>query len=132
MRKLLPEKEKVFHLHEYAIWKEEDPFYGYMSWDAKDDKLTWVSGRGMILEDVLCLTSIASSGEEETFKTKLDVEFELNQLPKWDQTKYYCIILGGELAVLPQYCETGEPVKTGEEDYDTVREMLRQHRATLP
>ncbi len=131
MRKLLPEKEKVFHLHEYAVWEGEDEFYGYMSWDDKEDKLTWISGKGMILEDVLCLTSIASEGEEETFKTKLDVEFELNQLPKWDKTKYYCIIVGGEQAVLPQDCETGKRVKKGEEDYDTVKEMLEKHGVTL-
>ncbi len=131
MRKLLPEKEKVFHLHEYAVWEGEDEFYEYMSWDDKQDKLTWVSGKGIIIEDVLCLASITSEGDEKNFKTKLEVELELNRLPKWDKTKYYCAIVGGELAVLPQYCETGEPVKKEKEDYNAVRRMLRKHGAIL-
>jgi hypothetical protein len=131
MRKLLPDKSSVFQLQEYAVWENEDGSYEYMSWDDKSDELTWVSGKGMIIEDVLCLTSIASEGNEETFETKLDVEFELNQLPKWDKTQYYCVVLGGELAVLPQYCETGKPVKKEEEDYNAVKEMLRKHGATL-
>jgi hypothetical protein len=131
MRKLLPDKEKVFHLHEYAVWEGEDEFYGYMTWNDKGEVLTYVTGKGMIIEDVLCFASIASEGDEATFKTKPDVDFELNQLPKWDKTKYYCAIIAGEFAALPQYCETGKPLKKGEEDYNAVKEMLEKHGAVL-
>jgi hypothetical protein len=59
------------------------------------------------------------------------VDFELNQLPKWDKTKYYCAIIAGEFAALPQYCETGKPLTKGEEDYNAVKEMLEKHGAVL-
>jgi hypothetical protein len=131
MRKLLPDKEKVFHLHEYAVWKGEDAFYGYMAWDDKGEVLTWVTGKGMIIENVLCLAAIASQGDEGTFKTKQEVEFELNKLPKWDKTKYYCAIIAGEFAAMPQYCETGKPLKKEEEEYKALKEMLVKHGAEL-
>jgi len=131
MLKLLPGKKNVFHLHEYAVWEGEDEFYGYMTWDDKGEMLTYATGKAMIIEDVLCLASIASGGDETNFKTKPEVESELNQFPKWDKTKYYCAIIAGEFAALPQYCETGKPLKKGEEEYNALKEMLEKHGAAL-
>jgi len=131
MRRLLPEQKEVFHLQEYAVWKNENGTYEYMAWDAKTDKLRWIKGDAMIVEDVFCVKGITSEGEEETFETKLDVKFELNLLPKWEKTKYYCAVLGNQQAALPQYCETGEPVKTGEDDYNTVKQTLRKYGVIL-
>jgi hypothetical protein len=131
MRRLLPDKGKVFHLHEHAIWESEDGTYEYMSWDEKDDTLSWINGKAFIIGDVLCLAPILSDGEEEIFNSKLDVEFELNQRPKWDKTKYYCVIIVAQIAAMLQYCDTGEAVELGGDDYNTVKEMLREAGADL-
>ena len=85
----------------------------------------------MIVEDVFCLKSIESDGEEKNMETRLDVEFELNQFPKWDKTKYYCVVLGDQAATLIQYCETGEAVKKEDEDFAAAREMLAKHKLIL-
>ena len=131
MRKLLPEKRKVFHVQEHAVWENEDGTYEYMTWDTKPKKLSWISGRAVILEDVLCLTIVASEGEEKTFQSWQDIEFELNKLPKWDKTKYYCVVIGGTQATLIKHCETGTPLKGEEEDFRAAALMLEKHGVEL-
>ena len=131
MRKLLTDKENVFHLQEYAVWRNENGTWEYMAWDDKGGNLIWIGGGAMIVEDVFCLLSIESDGEEENVETKLDVEFELNQLAKWEKTKYYCVVLGRQLATLIQYCETGKPVKPEDEDYQAAKKMLAKHGVML-
>lgn len=131
MRRLLPEKENVFHLQGYAVWRNENGTYEYMAWDDKGEKLTWMRGSAMIVEDVFCLKSIESEGEDEGMETKLDVAFELNQFPKWEKTKYYCVVLGEHAATLIQYCDTGEAVKKEGEDFTAAKEMLAKHQIML-
>jgi hypothetical protein len=131
MRKLLPGKEKVFHLHEYAVWEGEDEFYGYMAWDTKAEKISWISGKAIIVGDVFCLTLVTSEGDEEDLQSPQDLASELSKLPKWDKTKYYCVIVGGTRATLIKYCETGEPLKAGEEDLKATEEMLKKNGITL-
>jgi hypothetical protein len=131
MRKLLVDKDNVFQLGEHAVWENEDGSYDYMTWDTKPEKLSWISGKAVILEEVLCLTIIASEGEEETFQSRQDLEFELNKLPKWDKTKYYCVVIGGTRATLIKYSETGTPLKSEEEDFKAAKQMLEKHGVML-
>jgi hypothetical protein len=131
MRKLLPDKGNLFQLQEHAVWENEDGSYEYMAWDPKPEKLSWISGKAIIVEDVLCLTRVVSEGEEENLQSPQDLASELSKLPKWDKTKYYCIIVGGTRATLIKYCETGEPLKAGEEDFKAAEEMLKKNGITL-
>ena len=127
MRKLLLEKETVFHLQEHAVWENDDGSYEYRSWDSKSEALTWLSGIAIVVENLLCLTVPRSEGEEESIKSIQEVEFELNRLPKWDKTKYYCVlVLGGKVAALIKHCDTGEPLEAGEKDYNTAKMMLEK------
>ena len=132
MRKLLLEKDKVFHLQEHAVWKNDDGSYNYMSWDSKPEKLTWVSGIAIVVENLLCLTVPQSEGEEESMQSIQEVEFELNKLPNWDKTKYYCVlVLGGSIAALIKHCDTGEPLEAGEKDYISLERLLEKFGTTL-
>ncbi|MBW2173858.1 MAG: hypothetical protein JRF64_04310 [Deltaproteobacteria bacterium] len=131
MRKLLVDKDNVFQLQEHAVWQNEDGSNDYMAWDTKPDKLSWYGGKAVIIEDVLCLTAIASEGEEENFKSVQEVELELNKLPKWDKTKYYCVVIAGSEATLIKYCETGKPLESGEADFNAAKEMLQKEGVRL-
>jgi hypothetical protein len=131
MRKLLVDKDNVFQLQEYAVWENEDGSNDYMTWDTKPEKLSWISGKAVIIEDVLCLTVIASEGEEENFKSVQEVEFELNKLPKWDKTKYYCVVIGMTEATLIKYSATGTLLESKEEDFKAAKEMLQKNGVTL-
>jgi hypothetical protein len=131
MRKLLVDKDNVFQLQEHAVWQNEDGSNDYMAWDTKPDKLSWFRGKAVIIEDVLCLTAIASEGEEENFKSVQEVELELNKLPKWDKTKYYCVVIAGSEATLIKYCETGKPLESGEAGFKAAKEMLQKEGVRL-
>ena len=131
MRKLLVDKDNVFQLQEHAVWQNEDGSNDYMAWDTKPDKLSWYGGKAVIIEDVLCFTAIASEGEEENFKSVQEVELELNKLPKWDKTKYYCVVIAGSEATLIKYCETGKPLESGEADFNAAKEMLQKEGVRL-
>lgn len=127
MRKLLAHKEGVYHLDEYAIWQNEDETYQYKAWDANGEKLSWISGQAKVIEDVFCLMSITSSGQEESIETDLELKVKLHQLPKWDKTKYYCVVVGDKQAALIKYCNTGKSLDIEEGDYNAAKEMLREH-----
>ena len=114
-------------MQEYAIWHNEDGSYQYKAWDTKDEKLSWISGQARIIEDVFCLMSITSEGEEESVETKFELKVELDQLPRWDKTKYYCVVIGNQQAALIKYCNTGKSLKIGQDDYNAAKEMLRKH-----
>ena len=131
MRKLLPDKGNLFQLQEHAVWENEDGSYEYMAWDPKPEKLSWISGKAIIVEDVLCLTRVISEGEEENLQSRQEVESELNKLPKWDKTKYYCVILGGTRATLIKDSATGTLLKSGEEDFEAAERMLKKNGVTL-
>lgn len=131
MRKLLIDKDNVFQLHEHAIWENEDGSFDYMAWDSKPKKLSWISGKAVILEDVLCLTVVASEGGEENLKSLQEVESELKKLPKWDKTKYYCVVIGGTMATLIKHCATGKPLKREEEEFRAAASMLEKHGVKL-
>jgi len=127
MIKLLADKEKVYHLQEYAVVENDDGTYEYVAWDSNDEKLSWIRGRAVILGDVLGLTSITSEGEEESIETLLELKYELGQLPNWDKTKYYCAITLERHGGLVKYCDTGKFVKKGEQEYNTVQATLASH-----
>jgi hypothetical protein len=131
MRKLLIDKENVFQLGEHAVWENEDGSYDYMTWDTKPEKLSWISGKAVILEEVLCLTVIASEGEEESFQSPQEIEFELNKLPKWDKTKYYCVVIGMTEATLIKYSKTGTLLESEGEDFKAAQEILHKNGVTL-
>jgi hypothetical protein len=131
MRKLFADKDFIYHLQEHAILENEDGTYEYVAWDTKGEKLSWIQGQAIVIEDVLCLISLTSEGEEESIETPLELEYELNQLPKWDKTKYYCVVVGGQQAALLKYCETGEPLDEGENEYSVVKELLHKHGVRL-
>jgi hypothetical protein len=133
MRKLLADKEHVYHLHEYAILENGDGTYDYMAWETNKESrtLTWIRGESSILDDVLCLRSIASEGEEEAIKTSEELSDELQSLPKWDKTKYYGVIIADSSAGRMNYCETGRPVQKDGEDYQTIKNRLVKHGVRL-
>jgi hypothetical protein len=131
MIKLLADEKAAYHLQEHAIVENEDGTYEYVSWDLKGDKLFWIRGGAIILEDVLGLTSITSEGEEEDIETQLELKYELSQLPTWHKTKYYCVITGAQYGTLLKYCDTGDFVKKEEQDYEMIRKKLAAHRVTL-
>ena len=131
MIKLLADEKSVYHLQEHAIIEKEDGTYEYVSWDSKDDKLSWIRGKAIIMEDVLGLTSITSEGEEKDMDTQLELKYELNQLPAWDKTKYYCVIAGAQFGSLLKCCDTGDFVKKGEEEYKTIQDRLAPHGVKL-
>jgi len=131
MRKLLTDEKSVYHLQEHAIVEKDDGTYEYVSWDSKRDKLSWIRGGAIILENVLGLTSITSEGEEKGIETQLELKYELGQLPAWDKTKYYCVITGAQYGSLLKYCDTGDFVKKGEQDYKMIQKKLAAHGVTL-
>ena len=75
--------------------------------------------------------SITSEGQEESVETKFELKVELHQLPKWDKTKYYCVVIGDQEAALIKYCNTGKSLEIGQDDYNATREMLRKHGLVL-
>ena len=127
MTKLLADKERAYHLQEYAIWQNEDGTYQYKAWDSKDEKLSWITGAARIVEDVLCVMSITSEGEEEGIETEFELKVELHQLPKWDKTKYYCVVVAEQEAALIKYCDSGKSLEIGEDDYNAAKGMLLKH-----
>ncbi len=131
MRRLLEQEKTVYHLQEHAIVENEDGTYEYVAWDSKSDKLSWIRGRAIILGDVLGLVSIASEGEEETIETPLELKYELSQLPPWNKTKYYCVITQARFGSLLKYCDTGNFVKKGEQEYQEVQKKLAAQGVTI-
>jgi hypothetical protein len=129
--KLLADEKTVYHLQEHVIVEKKDGTYEYVSWDSKNDKLSWIRGRAVILGDVLGLTTITSEGEEEAIETPLELKYELSQLPDWDKTKYYCVITQASYGGLVKYCDTGHFVKKGEQEYKTVQEKLATHGVAI-
>jgi hypothetical protein len=133
MRKLLADKKHVYHLHEYAILENGDGTYDYIAWetDKESGKLKWIRGESSILDDILCLRSIASEGEEEAIKTSEELSDELQSLLRWDKTKYYGVIVDEKYAGRFNYCKTGRPVQKGGEDYLTIKDRLVKHGIRL-
>jgi hypothetical protein len=131
MIKLLADEKAAYHLQEHAIVENEDGTYEYVSWDLKGDKLFWIRGGAIILEDVLGLTSITSEGEEKGIETQLELKYELGQLPVWDKTKYHCVITGAQYGSLLKYCDTGDLVKKEEQDYKMIQKKLAAQGVTL-
>jgi len=127
MTKLLDDKENAYHLQEYAVWQDDDGTYQYKAWDSKEEKFSWIIGKAEVVDDVFCLMSITSEGQEESIETEFELKVELQQLPKWDKTKYYCVVLGDKRAGVIKYCDTGEWVKIDQDDYGAVKQMLQNH-----
>ena len=134
MRRLLPNDKTVYSLQEYAIVHVEDEKFEYVAWDDKKetDGLLWIRGPAVIVEDFLCLISITADGEEENVDSRLELKYELGQLPEWDKTKYYCVVLGGNIATLMKYCGTGNPIKKGSQEFKNAQEMLQKNGIAPP
>jgi hypothetical protein len=74
-----------YRLAEYKIIERED---GYISWEAHSGFCSLKAGRGFINGDILFLEPGQTSEENGFLKGEfLD---QLNRLPKWGKTKYYC------------------------------------------
>ena len=133
MKKLIDEKKAAYHLQEHLILENEDGTFEYMSWhmDPKTGKLSWIQGKAAMMNDALFLEGITSEGDEKAIETEMELKYELNQLPKWDNTKYYGVIVDGISAGRMQYSETGAPVQKNEEDYQELKNMLREHGVSL-
>jgi len=133
MKELLSNSKHAYHLSEYLILENEDGAYEYMTWqpDEKTKKLSWIRGEAEILGDVLGLTRITSEGVEESMETPLEVNYEFDQLPKWDKTKYYCVIMLGQNAGILCYSETGSRVDENGEDYKTAGDILKEQGVVL-
>jgi len=130
----LADEGPLYHLQEYAILENKDGNHEYIAWDIdkKTGKLNWLRGPAVVLEDTLCLSGITSDGEEKNFETILEVKVELEQLPEWDKTRFFCVVLRGGMASLLKYCGTGNFAKKGSQEYKTVQNMLSKHGVTLP
>jgi hypothetical protein len=128
---LLADQEHVCNLQEYAILENDDGTYEYVTWDARGEKLSWIRGQAAILEDVLCLRNITSEGKEERLDSPLEVKYELNQLPKWNKTKYYCVVIGEKQAALVKQCDTGELLDPDSKEYCAVRKMFEKFGVAL-
>jgi hypothetical protein len=131
MKELIPNPEKAYHLQQYAIMENEDGAYEYVGWDVdsglkKTEQLSWLKGRAAIVADILCLGSITSEGKEEEVETKLELDFQLRKLPRWDKSKYYCVVLGGRQASLLKSADTGDLIDSDAPEYAEAQEKLKQ------
>lgn len=131
MRKLLAGEKSAYHLQDYAILENKDGAYDYMAWDFETEKPSRIRGEAIILGEVLGLTSITSEGQEESIETLLELKYELHQLPAWDKTKYYCVITQPRYGSLLKYCDTGNFVMKGSQEYEMVQEKLAAHGVTI-
>ena len=134
MIETLHDKQTTYYLQNYAILKNEDNTYEYVCWDPdrKTGDFSWIRGNAAVLEDILCFGSIISDGKEETVETRLELDYELQKFPKWDKTKFFCVVLGGSQASLLKFCDTGDFAKKGTEEYKTAQETLKKHKVNLP
>jgi hypothetical protein len=130
MIELLADEKKVYHLYDHAIVENENGTYEYVAWDSKSEKLSWIRGEARILGDVLSLTSITAEGEEKSIETSLELRYELQQLPKWDKTKYYCVVIQ-QYGGLLKYCDTGEFVMKGKQEYEMIKKELAEYKVFL-
>ncbi|MBW1856475.1 MAG: hypothetical protein JRD47_03800 [Deltaproteobacteria bacterium] len=134
MIKSLLDRQNTYHLQNYAILENEDNTYEYVGWDPdkKTKEFSWIRGKAAVLDDILCFGSITSDGKEEAIETQLELDYELQKFPKWDKTKYFCVVLGGSDASLLKFCDTGDFAKKGTEEYKTAQESLKKYRVNLP
>ncbi len=134
MIKSLLDRQSTYHLQNYAILENEDNTYEYVGWDPdkKTGEFAWIRGNAAVVDDILCFGSITSDGKEEVIETQLELDYELQKFPKWDKTKYFCVVLGGSHASLLKFCDTGDFAKKGTEEYKTVQETLKKHGVNLP
>jgi len=134
MRRLLPNEKNLYHLQEYAIVQKDDTNYEYVAWEAdkQTDELSWIRGIAVVVEDILCLAMINADGKEEEMDSMLELNYELGQLPEWDKTKYYCVVVAASLASLAKYCGTGNPLKPGSQEFKKVQEMLERNGIVPP
>jgi hypothetical protein len=133
MEKFFAEEGTVYRLQEYAILEKGDGVFEYKAWPKtpRSDKLTWIRGFAVPVEDYLCLTSIQTEGDEEDIETELELKVELEQLPEWDKTKFFCVVVAGIEASLLKYCGTGNLVKKGSEEYKIAQEKLKEQGLKL-
>jgi hypothetical protein len=129
----LAEEGPVYHMQEYAIVKKKDGNYEYVAWnmDKKKGRFCWLRGPVLILEDTLCLTGISSEGDEQTVENDFELQIELAQFSKWEKTKYYCALVGGNMASLLKSCHDGKFIDEDSQEYKTVQEMFKKHDITL-
>jgi len=134
MQKFFSEEGTTFRLQDYTILEKKDGTYQYKGWskDTKTGKLTWITGEAVPVEDILCLTSIQADGEEQDIETELELKVKLEELPEWEKTKYFCVVVIGTEASLLKYCGTGNFVKKESQEYKTAHEKLKKRGINLP
>ncbi|SPD73564.1 hypothetical protein PITCH_A190140 [uncultured Desulfobacterium sp.] len=76
--------ELNFRLQKYQIILNAD---GHVLWKTYAGPSTGIGGTGIILEDILF---IGSPQNEQSNFTKRQFLADLQKLPKWDQTRYFC------------------------------------------
>jgi len=127
MKKFLADKEYVHHLNVYVIWAHEDGNLEYVTsllpW--KSQNLLLLRGQAWKFGDVLGLGR--EEEERETTDSIEEIQTELERHPRWDKTKYYCLVDDYVMLGLMYYCESSEPVSEESEDYQTAKEILRHY-----
>jgi len=133
MKKRFPDRKMIYHLRDYAILENQDGSHEYVSWavDKTTKKLAWISGRAIVMGDLLALTRITTEGEEEQFGDLKEVRRALKKLPDWwEKTKYYCVVVG-QFATTPCRCTTGTAIDETSEDFRRIQDVLRANRVVL-
>ena len=108
-------RDGAFRLQRYEIIKKTD---GQIVWKTSTGPNTVSGGTCIILEDILF---IGSQQNEQSNLLKRQFLANLQQLPKWDQTKYYCPRLS------LHDCKTGNRVKEERKRWPSWRRATETH-----
>jgi hypothetical protein len=127
MKELLADKQYVYHLGTYAIWTDKDGNIEYatslLPWRSRN--LLLLRGQAWKFGDVLGLGR--EEEERETTDSMEEIQTELERHPRWEKTKYYCLVHDYVMLGLIYYCESSEPVDEEGEDYRTAQDILRHY-----
>ena len=108
-------RDGAFRLQRYEIIKKTD---GQIVWKTSTGPNTVSGGTCIILEDILF---IGSQQNEQSNLLKRQFLANLQQLPKWDQTKYYCPRLS------LHDCKTGNGAQKKRKRWRSERTVAETH-----
>jgi hypothetical protein len=127
MKGFLADKEYVHHLGAYAIWADEAGNLEYVTsllpW--KSPNLLLLRGPAWKFGDVLGLGR--EQEERETSDSIEEIRMELERHPRWDKTKYYCLVHDYVMLGLIYSCDSLEPINEEGADYQSAKEILRHY-----
>jgi hypothetical protein len=112
---LMSRENVTFRLQRYEIIKKTD---AQIVWKTHAGPNTVSSGNCIILEDILF---IGSRQTEQSNLNKRQFLANLQQLPKWDQTRYYCPKLS------LHDCKTGNRLQEGRERWLSEKTPTEKH-----